>query len=161
VNDDTGPITAYITSGDVDIVDGDNSMFIKRYIPDLKNQQGAVNFQFLVRQYPGATQTVASSTLVYSTTTKVDMRARGRQVAIKIISTEVDTKWRYRWSTGWFKIMAKLDQPRLANATPVYSQQQMDQIIRTLEQMVLQLNNTFTQDVQDIAEAQNWFMIGR
>ena len=57
--------------------------------------------------------------------------------------------------------MAKLDQPRLANATPVYSQQQMDQIIRTLEQMVLQLNNTFTQDVQDISEAQNWFMIGR
>ena len=57
--------------------------------------------------------------------------------------------------------MAKLDQPRLANATPVYNQQQMDQIIRTLEQMVLQLNNTFTQDVQDIAEAQNWFMIGR
>jgi hypothetical protein len=94
-NDDTDAITAFITSGDVDIVDGDNSMFIKRYIPDLKNQEGAVNFQFLVRQYPGATQTVASSTLVYSTTTKVDMRARGRQVAIKIISTEVDTKWRY------------------------------------------------------------------
>ena len=57
--------------------------------------------------------------------------------------------------------MAKLDQPRLANATPVYSQQQMDQIIRTLEQMVLQLNNTFTQDVQDVAEAQNWFMSGK
>jgi len=57
--------------------------------------------------------------------------------------------------------MAKLDQPRLANATPEYNQQQMDQIIRTLEQMVLQLNNTFTQDAQDVAEAQNWFSIGR
>jgi alpha-ketoglutarate-dependent taurine dioxygenase len=55
--------------------------------------------------------------------------------------------------------MAKLDQPRLANATIEYNQQQLDQIIRTLEQMVLQLNNTFTQDVQDIAEAQNWFSI--
>jgi len=64
-----------------------------------------------------------------------------------------------RWTTGWFKVMAKLDQPRLANATVEYNQQQMDQIIRTLEQMVLQLNNTFTQDVQDIAEAQNWFSI--
>jgi len=94
-NDDTSAITAFITSGDVDIVDGDNSMFIKRYIPDFKNQSGNLNMQFLVRQYPGATQTVASSTLVNSTTTKVDMRARGRQVAIKIISTEVDTKWRY------------------------------------------------------------------
>jgi hypothetical protein len=52
--------------------------------------------------------------------------------------------------------MAKLDQPRLANATAEYNQQQMDQIIKTLEQMVLQLNNTFTQDAQDIAEAQTW-----
>ena len=63
----------------------------------------------------------------------------------------------YRWSTGWFKVMAKLDQPRLANATVEYNQQQMDQIIRTLEQMVLQLNNTFTQDVQDVNEAQAWY----
>jgi len=95
MNDDTSAITAYVTSGDVDIVDGDNSLFIKRYIPDFKNQEGAVNMQFLVRQYPGSVQTVASSTVVYSTTTKVDMRARGRQAAIKIISTDVDTKWRY------------------------------------------------------------------
>lgn len=57
--------------------------------------------------------------------------------------------------------MAKLDQPRLANATPQYSPAQIDQIIRTLEQMVLQLNNTFTQDVQDTNEAQAWFFINR
>lgn len=94
-NDDTDPITAYVTSGDVDIVDGDNSMFIKRYIPDFKDQQGNLNMQFLVRQYPGSAQTVASSTVVDSTTTKVDMRARGRQVAVKIVSSDVDTKWRF------------------------------------------------------------------
>lgn len=55
--------------------------------------------------------------------------------------------------------MAKLDQPRLANATAEYNQQQMNQIIRTLEQMVLQLNNTFTQDVQDANEAEAWYFI--
>jgi CHASE3 domain sensor protein len=55
--------------------------------------------------------------------------------------------------------MAKLDQPRLANATPEYNQQQMDQIIRTLEQMVLQLNSTFTQDVKDANEAEAWYFI--
>ena len=55
--------------------------------------------------------------------------------------------------------MAKLDQPRLANATIEYNQQQLDQIIRTLEQMVLQLNNTFTQDVQDVNEVQAWYFI--
>jgi hypothetical protein len=55
--------------------------------------------------------------------------------------------------------MAKLDQPRLANATPEYTPAQLDQIIRTIEQMVLQLNNTFTQDVQDVNEAQAWYFI--
>lgn len=55
--------------------------------------------------------------------------------------------------------MSKLDQPRLANATPEYTPAQLDQIIRTLEQMVLQLNNTFTQDVQDVNEAQAWYFI--
>ena len=55
--------------------------------------------------------------------------------------------------------MAKLEQPRLANATPEYSPAQLNQIIRTLEQMVLQLNNTFTQDVQDANEAEAWYFI--
>jgi len=57
--------------------------------------------------------------------------------------------------------MAKLEQPRLANATAEYSQAQLDQIIRTLEQMVQQLNSTFTQDVQDALEAQAWFYMTR
>jgi hypothetical protein len=55
--------------------------------------------------------------------------------------------------------MAKLNQPRLANATPEYTPEQLNQIIRTLEQMVLQLNSTFTQDVQDANEAQSWYFI--
>lgn len=94
-NADGGAMTAYITSGDLDIVDGDNNMFVKRYIPDFKSQAGEVEMTFNVRQYPGSSQTVASQTTVYSTTTKVDLRARGRQVAIKILSDDVDANWRY------------------------------------------------------------------
>ena len=55
--------------------------------------------------------------------------------------------------------MVKLNQPRLANATPEYTPDQLNQIIRTLEQMVQQLNSTFTQDVQDANEAQAWYFI--
>ena len=55
--------------------------------------------------------------------------------------------------------MAKLEQPRLANATKEYSQSQIDQIIRTLEQMVLALNTTFNDDSENKAEAQAWFMM--
>ena len=94
-NADGAAMTAFITSGDIDIVDGDNNMFVKRYIPDFKSQSGEVEMTFNVRQYPGASQTVASQTTVYSTTTKVDMRARGRQIAVKILSDDVDANWRY------------------------------------------------------------------
>ena len=94
-NDNGSAMTAYITSGDIDIVDGDNNMFIKRYIPDFKSQDGEVEMSFFVRQYPGQAQTTASLTTVYSTTTKVDMRARGRQVAIKVLSNDIDANWRY------------------------------------------------------------------
>jgi hypothetical protein len=105
VNGDGQPITAFITSGDVDIVDGDNSMFVKRYIPDFKNQAGEVEMTFFVRQYPGNAQTTASVTTVYSTSTKIDLRARGRQIAIKILSNDLDTTWRY----GTLRIDAQQD----------------------------------------------------
>lgn len=55
--------------------------------------------------------------------------------------------------------MAKLDQPRLANATPEYDPSQQNQIIKTLEQMIFQLNNNYTQNVQDVNEAEAWFFM--
>jgi hypothetical protein len=54
--------------------------------------------------------------------------------------------------------MAKLTLNRLSNATPQYSQQQLDQIIRTLEQIVFQLNNTYTRNTEDKAAAEAWYM---
>jgi hypothetical protein len=60
---------------------------------------------FFVRQYPGSSQTAASTTTVYSTTTKVDLRARGRQVAIKILSDTTDSDWRY----GTLRVDARPD----------------------------------------------------
>jgi len=108
MNNDTSAITAFITSGDIDVVDGDDSMFIRRYIPDFKDQSGALQMQFLVRQYPGSTQTTASNTTVFSTTTKVDLRARARQVAVKITSDTVDSSWRF----GTLRVDAQVDGKR-------------------------------------------------
>lgn len=89
------PIIAYIKSGDIDIVDGNDSMFIRRYIPDFLGQQGDLNMKFYVKQYPGSSSTLASDTTVNSNTTKVDMRARGRQVAIQIQSSGIGDYWRF------------------------------------------------------------------
>lgn len=55
--------------------------------------------------------------------------------------------------------MAKIQSPRLTNATPEYSPDQINQMIRTLEQMILTLNTNFTQESENQTTAQAWFMM--
>lgn len=55
--------------------------------------------------------------------------------------------------------MSKIFNVRLPNASPQYNPQQFDQLVRSLEQVVLQLNNTYTSTTdQNTAQAQLGFM---
>ena len=105
-------LPAYIQTAEFAIGDSNDSMFIKRYIPDFKNQVGGVQMEFLVRQYPGSVQTVGSSTVVYSTTTKVDMRSRARQVAIKMSTVDSGTSTATTFRFGTLRIDAQPDGTR-------------------------------------------------
>lgn len=91
------PITAFITSGYFDIGDGDQMMYMKRFIPDFKDQDGNLTVNLFLRAYPQATATSSSLDpyVITPTTEKVDTRARGRQIQLKITSDEVNTAWRY------------------------------------------------------------------
>jgi len=91
------PITAFIQSGYFDIAEGDNMLFMKRFIPDFKEQQGDLTVNLLLRAFPQSTASPSSLDpyIITPTTEKVDTRARGRQISLKITSDEVDTKWRY------------------------------------------------------------------
>jgi hypothetical protein len=96
-NGDGAPIDSFIQSGYFDIGDGDQMLFMKRFIPDFKNQVGNLDVNLLLRPYPQATAS-PSSLDPYSitpTTEKVDTRARGRQISLKIRSYEADTNWRF------------------------------------------------------------------
>ena len=94
---DGSAITAFIDSGYFDIGDGDNMILMKRFIPDFKNQEGNLTVNLLLRAYPQTTASPSSLDpyLITPTTEKVDTRARGRQISLKITSDEVDTNWRY------------------------------------------------------------------
>ena len=94
-NADGEAMTSYIESGDADIQDGENIMFVRRYIPDFKNQEGVVNMTLKARQYPNQSFFSTINSTVYSTTTKVDTRLRGRQVALRIESNSTGSAWRY------------------------------------------------------------------
>lgn len=97
LNGNGQPINAFIKSGYFDIGDGDNMIFMQRFVPDFKNQVGNVIVRLLLRAYPQATASPSSLDpyTVTPTTQKVDTRARGRQISIQIDSNELDSNWRY------------------------------------------------------------------
>ena len=116
-NGTTTSINAYIQSGDFDITntnnianlqgDGDFIMSVKRFIPDFKVLSGNSKVTLLLNNYP--TDTASSSPLgpftISSSTDKVDTRARGRLVSIKIENDAVGETWRY----GTFRLDARPD----------------------------------------------------
>ena len=96
-NGNGDPILAYVKSGYFDIGDGDQVLFMKRFIPDFKNQEGDLTVRLLLRLYPQVSATPSSLDpyVISPGTDKVDTRARGRQIALQIESSELDTNWRF------------------------------------------------------------------
>jgi hypothetical protein len=96
-NDVNLPIRSELSSGYFDIGDGDNMLFMSRFIPDFKDQVGNLTIRLLLRAFPQATATPSSLDpyVITPTTQKVDTRARGRQISIVIENEEVGSKWRY------------------------------------------------------------------
>eukprot|EP00729_Bicosta_minor_P023185 gene23185-19325_t len=90
-------IVAFIESGYFDLGDGEEMVYMKRFIPDFKDQAGNIVVNLLLRAYPQATANPSSLDpyTITPTTQKVDTRARGRQIALKITSSTVDDNWRY------------------------------------------------------------------
>jgi len=110
----TTSINAFIQSGDFDITarrsalggstglvdyrgDGEFFMSVKRFIPDFKVLTGNSKITLLLNDYPN--NTASSSPLgpftITSSTDKVDTRARGRLVALKIENDGTGETWRY------------------------------------------------------------------
>ena len=110
----TTSIDAFIQSGDFDISssksalgqatgvadfrgDGEFIMSVKRFIPDFKVLTGNSKVTLLLNDYPS--NTASSSPLgpftITSSTDKVDTRARGRLLAIKIENDAIGETWRY------------------------------------------------------------------
>lgn len=94
---DGSPILAYVRSGYFDIGDGDNMLYMRRFIPDFKNQIGDLSVDLLLRPYPQAPAQPSSLDpyIITPTTQKVDTRARGRQISLGIESDALGSNWRF------------------------------------------------------------------
>lgn len=104
-NADGAPLAAYIQSSDFDIAEGDQLMLTRRVIPDISFDGSSAanpeaNFVIRPRNFPGgAYQSNATNTqrviqtVVNQYTNEVFMRARARQVALRVESSGLDTQW--------------------------------------------------------------------
>ena len=90
-------LPASIESGYFDMGEGDSMLLMSKFIPDFKDQSENLTVHLLLRPYPQATASPSSLDpyLITPTTQKVDTRARGRQIAVRITSEDVDSWWRY------------------------------------------------------------------
>ena len=106
LDDDGAPITAYIQSSDFDIADGEQFMLTRRMLPDINfsNSTAAapeVTLQIRPRNFPGSGfQSVGTTdskpvieTAVDVYTEQVFIRARARQMALKISSEDLGVQW--------------------------------------------------------------------
>ena len=104
----TSAITANIESGSFDIGqqglagDGEFMMKIRRVIPDFLTQTGEARVTLNLKDFPN--QTKASSSLgpftINSSSTKIDTRARAREISLKVENTSTSQFWKL----GTFRI---------------------------------------------------------
>jgi hypothetical protein len=105
INDDTLPMTSFIQSSDFDLDDGDNFMLTRRILPDISFATSTataaeVTLTVRPRNFPGApvsidpadAQRVITSS-VNQYTDQVFVRARARQMALKISSDQLGVQW--------------------------------------------------------------------
>ena len=105
LNDDVLPIDSYIQSSDFDLDDGDNFMLTRRILPDVGFEGSTavspeVTLTIRPRNFPGSTfssdaadtqRVIETSVGVY--TDQVFIRARARQMALKVRSQDLDVQW--------------------------------------------------------------------
>jgi len=105
VDDDGVPMDSYIQSSDFDLDDGDNFMLTRRILPDIGFEGSTatspeVTLQVRPRNFPGSTfsadaadtqRVIETSVGVY--TDQVFVRARARQMALKVRSQNLGVQW--------------------------------------------------------------------
>ena len=105
IDDDGSAMEAYIQSSDFDLGDGDQFMLSRRILPDIQfsgstADEPEVSMVVRTRNFPGSEQSSGSGdterviqTAVGSFTNQCFIRARARQMALKIISENLGVNW--------------------------------------------------------------------
>lgn len=99
-NDDGAPINASFTTGYWSISDGNDIAFVDYVIPDMRwgkfngAQTASIQITLYSVMFPGDTPRVYGPYTVTQGTDSINTRLRGRQMAVKVESNDIDSFWR-------------------------------------------------------------------
>jgi len=105
IEDDTGPMTSFIESSDFDLGDGESFALTRRIIPDIEFIESTsltpeIDMEIKTRNFPGGALSSDSAdrrrivrTSVGTYTDQVFIRARARQMALRVESDTAGVQW--------------------------------------------------------------------
>ena len=105
IEDDTGPMTSFIESSDFDLGDGESFALTRRIIPDIEFIESTsltpeIDMEIKTRNFPGGALSSDSAdrrrivrTSVGTYTDQVFVRARARQMALRVESDTAGVQW--------------------------------------------------------------------
>lgn len=101
------PMTSYLSSGQIDLGDGNDMMFVDKVIPDFDFVGGNNFAEITVNtvKYPNSPVVPHGPYAVSDSTLFVPFRARGRQIAIKVGVSNGNSGWRM----GYFRFNIQPD----------------------------------------------------
>ena len=92
---DGSAISASLTTGSIEIGDGDQFMSVSRFVPDFTSLANNLTVTLTLEDYPQSTASQITTGTVTSTTDKINIRGRGRSVKLNFATNTVDdTNWR-------------------------------------------------------------------
>jgi hypothetical protein len=96
-DNDGSPMTSFIESGDFDLGDGEQFMFMSKLIPDIditsSDAEASVNYIVKTRDFPSNSLSTNSTNAVNSSTQQAFLRGRSRQAVLRIESSVTDIAW--------------------------------------------------------------------
>ena len=79
---DGSAISASLTTGSIEIADGDNFMSVSKFVPDFTSLANNLTVTLTLEDYPQSTTSQITTGTVTSTTDKINIRGRGRSVKL-------------------------------------------------------------------------------
>ena len=108
-DDDGAAMTAYIETGDIDLGDGEQLWYLHRMIPDIQFRDAASEDEVTIslngHNFPGEAQSSLASAAVTPSTGEAFIRARARQMSMKVQSSGS----RYGWRVGYVRLDGRTD----------------------------------------------------